>query len=130
MHPALQRVLSQFDEPCAIIGSAARDYDSAHDIDVLFLVDDRGWRRIMDEFRLRYNGWDHPEFGYHVRRANFKLLGIPKNIQLITMSYLKEFSDYPFCCILQDGTILHEGQFYKKEPRGQRHPGVVRGGGE
>ena len=130
MHPALHRVMSQFDEPCAIIGSAARDYDSAHDIDVLFLLDTIGWKGLVGRMRLKYNGWDHPTDGYHVRRANWTLPGISKPIQLITMSHLKEFSDYPFCCILQDGTVLNDGRYYQKEPRGQRHPGEFRGGGE
>lgn len=130
IHPTLHRVLSQFDEPCAIIGSAARDVESANDIDVLFLLDDIGWRGLVGRMRLKYNGWNHPTDGYHVRRANWTLPGVGKPIQLITMSHLKEFSDYPFCCVLRDGTILNEGKYFKKEPRGQGHSCGVRGGGE
>lgn len=126
MHPVLQRVLTQFDEPCAIIGSAACNFDAAHDIDVLFLLGDIGWKALMRKLKLKYNGWDHPRLGYHVRRANYRLPGVAKPIQLLTMSHIKEFEDYEYCCVIRDGTVLKPGQYFKKESSGKRHSYSVR----
>ena len=116
MHADLQRVFDFFtDDPVAIIGSAALDYDEAQDVDVLFLADDATWKAIMRRLHIRYSGWDHG--GYHVRRANYRIPGVTKPVQLLSMSHLTTFADHPYAVLMRSGGILHVGERFEKMRR-------------
>lgn len=118
MHPELRKVFDFFSsDDIMIIGSAIHDFDRAHDIDVAFLWDGRewadiGWKDVMRRLRLRYNGWDQD--GYHVRRANLRIPGVSKPVQLCHMSHVRRPEDHRWSVMLRDGTVIRNGGRYLK----------------
>mgnify|MGYP001558514224 CR=1 FL=1 len=90
-----------------IVGSAVRDFETAHDIDILFLSGD--FPSICRQLRVKYCGWDTPT--HHVRKAVFRILGVGKPIHLLSWgSY-----DPGHCQLLRDGSYRHPGKFFDKE---------------
>ena len=71
MDDRLQTVFDHFaGEDVAIAGSAVRDIETAHDIDVLVpsTVD---LPSLAQKHGANYSGWDTPD-GLHIRRANLR----------------------------------------------------------
>lgn len=94
-----------------VIGSAVKDYDNANDIDVLvpytILLPDLAVR-----LGVKYNGWDTLQG--HLRRANIRVPGVPKKVQLLQVESAPTPHDHPNASMLSDGTILKPGQFFDK----------------
>jgi hypothetical protein len=120
MHPALQGLFDRFPGyECAIVGSAAADYDSAHDVDVLFLatVD---FPQLCHEYGVKYGGWDSPA-GQHVRLVkNFGRDACDKPVQLLQHTSVRKFEDHrasdgqAYALLLRDGTVLNPGKRFDK----------------
>lgn len=101
------------DYTVGIVGSAAHDIDSAKDIDVLFpslfeLVD------AARQFGATVNSWD--AYNGRISRANVKLEGVEKPVQFVHAGATLSLEAHPYCVLLRDGTRLHDGQHYVKEP--------------
>ena len=114
MHPDLQIVFDYFTEvDIAIIGSAAWNYESANDIDVIFLAD-ADFPAIAAQHELTYCGWNRK--GVHVRRTLTPLFihNVLKPVQLSQLSSTREFADHPYETLLRDGTRLHPGKHFDK----------------
>jgi hypothetical protein len=123
MHPTLAKVFSDFTGyEIGIIGSAARDVDSAKDIDILFL-DARQFMDACDAFNVKWSGWD--AHTGHVRRANVVSSAVSKPLQLLQVGSTPTFASHPYCVVLRDGTRLHDGLYYAKTD-GWRYDKVVK----
>lgn len=116
MHPHLRLVFDHFKRTCpnvrvGIIGSAVQDYEKAKDIDVLVpLAED--WPALMKQLRTKYHGWD-TRVG-HVRRANLRILFVPKQVQVLQREQSPTLASHPDAVLLEDGQILHEGKHFQK----------------
>ena len=122
MDDRIQTVFNHFaGEDVAIAGSAVRDVETAHDIDVLVpsTVD---LPALATKHGATYNGWDTPD-GLHIRRANLRVPGLRRNVQLIQRRDVARFEDWPHAVLLRDGRVLNEGRFYDKpKPKARRRP--------
>jgi hypothetical protein len=116
MHPDLETVFAFFADkfpgaPIAVIGSAVKDYDTAHDIDVL-LPHDVEWHAAMKTLGTRYNGWDTKQG--HLRRANLTIPDVSKPVQVLQVESTPTAGDHPNAALLADGTVLKPGAWFDK----------------
>ena len=117
MHPELKNLFTQLDElfpkePIAVIGSAVKDYERAHDVDVL-LPHSIEWKDAMKKFRTKYNGWDTSQG--HVRRANLRLWGVSKPIQILQISAFPTAAQHPFAALFGNGVVTKPDKYFDKE---------------
>jgi hypothetical protein len=112
------RVFDRFSEwDCAIVGSSLRDYDRAHDIDVLFPAD-TDFRQLARELGLKYLGkFPSPLTKGDVRRlSNTYVDAVTKPVQIISDSTVSTFDQWPHAVLLRDGRLLNEDKHYLKLP--------------
>ena len=113
MHPDLLKVFQHLiNWNIAIFGSSVRDYNKAHDIDVLFPAS-VNFREVCKKLGIMYRGGQPTERGT-IRRAILVIPGIAKQVQLCQSSEVEDFSTHPHAILLRDGRVLNEGVFYKK----------------
>ena len=100
--------------PIGIIGSSLRDIKQARDYDVLVhaTVD---FPALVKRLGLKYNGWDTPRG--HIRRANLRIPGVSKPVQLISHDRTKALIHHPHVVLLRDGTVLHPDKHFIKTGR-------------
>ena len=122
MDDRLDAVFSYFEgENVAVTGSAVRDIETAHDIDVL-VPNTVDLPALAQKHGASYNGWDTPD-GLHIRRANLRVPGLRRPVQLIQRRDVSSFEQWPHAVLLRDGRVLNEGKFYDKpKPKAQRRP--------
>jgi hypothetical protein len=116
MRPEFRKVFDRFAEwNVAIVGSSVRDFDNAHDIDLLFPAD-TDFRQLARELGLRYLGkFPSPLTGGDVRRlSNTTVEGVGKPIQCISDSSVTTFEQWPHTVLLRDGRMLNADQHYTK----------------
>jgi hypothetical protein len=116
MRPEFRRVFDRFAEwEIAIVGSSLRDFDSAGDVDVLFLAG-QDMRQLARELGLKYLGkFPSPLTKGDVRRlSNTSVEGVSKPVQLISDSSVATFDQWPHMVLLRDGRVLNAGQHYLK----------------
>ena len=116
MRPEHRAVFERFAEwEIAIVGSSLRDFDNAHDIDVLFLAG-QDMRQLARELGLKYLGkFASPLTNGDVRRlSNTHVEGVSKPIQLISDSSAATFDQWPHAVLLRDGRMLNDGKHYVK----------------
>ena len=115
MHPDLQRVFDylkwKLNAEVVVIGSAVKDYETANDVDIL-LPHAIEWHYAMKRLGTKYNGWDTPQG--HLRRANIRVPGVRKRVQILQVSSVPTAHDHPNAALLPDGTILKPGHFFHK----------------
>lgn len=115
MRAELQWVFDFFkDDEIGIIGSALRDFDSAHDLDVLFpaRVD---FRALSERLKIPYRGgWDTPRGRIHILSLG-QVAQVGKVVQLTQNSSTERLDQHPQAVLLRDGTILNEGVHFVKE---------------
>ena len=116
IHPQLQLVFDAFDErvpgtPVAIVGSAVRDFEQAHDIDVL-VPQTVNWPVLMRRLGTKYNGWGKP--GHHVRRANLRIEGVSKQVQVLQRDESPTFASHPHAVLLPSGEVLNGNAHFQK----------------
>lgn len=113
MHADLRTIFDYFkDDKVAIVGSSVKDFDTAHDIDVLVPagVD---YKALTERLGVKYNGFESKD-GSHIRRANLSVPGVKKNVQLVQNRLVDAFEEWPHALMQRDGTVLKEGKFYDK----------------
>lgn len=98
-----------------IVGSATKDYDLAHDVDVLFFEQDQ-FKRACESQEVKWNSWDSGT-GL-IMRANTKIKGLDKPIQLLWAGSAQVPTDHPYMIILWDDPPLNEGKWYEKPSEG------------
>lgn len=116
MRPEFQRVFTHLAEwNCAIVGSSLRDFDNAHDIDVLFPAS-QDFRQLARELGLKYLGrFPSAITDGDVRRlSNTVISGVPKPVQIISDSSVVTFDQWPHAVLLRNGRMLNEGRHYVK----------------
>lgn len=114
MDPRFQAVFDLFSGyEVGLVGSVTKDYEAAHDIDVLFTHGSH-FDDACERFGLKSNSWDSGTG--KIRRAN--LTNYDKPIQLLWVGSVKEFTDHPYMVILRDGEVLHPGKWYQKPAGG------------
>lgn len=116
MRPEFRRVFDRFaDWDVAIVGSSLRDFDSAHDIDVLFPAS-QDFRQLAKDLGLKYLGkFPSPLTGGDVRRlSNTTVDGVSKPVQIISDSSVSTFDQWPHAVLLRDGRMLNQGQHFTK----------------
>lgn len=110
----LDRIFEHFkDREIAVVGSAVKDYGSARDVDVLVPagVD---FPTMADEMGIRYNGWDLAD-GSHLRRANVRLPGVEKPVQILQNGLVSKFEEWPHAVRLRDGRVLNADKHFTKD---------------
>lgn len=113
-HPDLAKVFEHFgDDEVAVVGSAVRDYDAAKDIDVLVPagVD---YPALVKRLGATYNGWDLAD-GSHQRRANIRVPGVEKKVQLIQNRLVSQFEEWPHAVLTREGKHLNPGKHFTKK---------------
>jgi hypothetical protein len=116
MRPEFRAVFDRFAEwEIAIVGSSLRDFDNAHDIDVLFPAA-QDFRQLAKEIGAKYLGkFPSAITDGDVRRlSNLTVDGVSKPIQIISDSSVSTFDKWPHAVLLRDGRILNAGQHYLK----------------
>lgn len=114
MDPILAQVFALFPEAeIGIIGSALKDAQTCKDIDVLFLSQE-DYEQACHGLQKKWNGWD--AYNGHVRITNIIPPEIGKTVQLIQLSTITEFDQHPHEVLLRDGSVVHEGAYFHKEP--------------
>lgn len=118
MHPELRSLFTQLEEllgkkPFGVIGSAVQDYERAGDVDVL-LPHSIEWKDAVKALKTKYNGWDTPSQG-HIRRANIKLWGVSKPIQVLQIEKYPTVADHPFAAMFADGRVIKPDKVFDKE---------------
>ena len=116
MRSEFRRVFDRFAEwEIAIVGSSLRGFDSAGDVDVLFLAG-QDMRQLAKELGLKYLGkFPSPLTKGDVRRlSNTTVDGVNKPIQCISDSSVTTFQEWPHAVLLRNGSILNDGQHHIK----------------
>ncbi len=112
MHPQLHEVFHHLGAyTIGIIGSALRDFESAKDIDILFLTTG-AFEHACGENGITWNGWD--AHNGHLRRGNGRLEGVEKPVQFLHIGSVTKFEDHPHSVLLRNGAILKPGVHYHK----------------
>lgn len=127
MSPTLQTVFDFFSEiPLGIIGSAVRYPDLARDIDTLTLIsiDFEAVCKSHGIRRARRREWHRGPL--HLKVATFRIPGIRPRIQLSQVNLVAAFDDHPYAVLLRDGTLIHDGCWYAKPLKSNRHTFPVR----
>lgn len=121
MHPELTRVFAYFEEfgPIAIMGSAVWTYDTALDIDVLFLRS-ANFPQICRELGVKYCGWDRNHEHLRVTRESLLVPGVSKPVHLSWSNCVHMFTDHPFSVLLPDGAETKPG-VYLTVRKGERN---------
>ena len=114
MHPDIAKVFEHFvDDDIAIVGSAVRDYEVAKDIDVL-VPSGVDYPALVKRLGATYNGWDLAD-GSHQRRANIRVPGIKKKVQLIQNRLVSKFDEWPHAVLTREGKQLNPGKHFTKK---------------
>jgi hypothetical protein len=121
----ISRVFEYFpNDDVAVVGSVLRDPERARDIDVLVpaSVD---FPALAERLGVGYNGWDLAD-GSHLRRANFRIPNIDKNVQLLQNRLVTAFEEWPHAVRLRDGRILNPDKHFMKNEKDPTHVGWKR----
>ena len=114
IHPELTKVFEHFkDDEVAIVGSALRDFDKARDIDVV-VPSKTDYPALVKRLGATYSGWDLAD-GSHLRRANLKVPGVGKRVQLLQNRLVHVFEDWPHAVLLRDGKTHNKDTHFSKQ---------------
>jgi hypothetical protein len=123
MDPRLRKIFALLPHyEIGIVGSAIRDVDTAHDIDILFLEPVQ-FASACKEYGVKWQGWD-ADLG-HVCRGTTQLPGFDKPVQFVLLGSVRRFEDNLHCVLKRDGTFVKEGVFMVKGPGWRYEKGIT-----
>ena len=100
------------DYECAIVGSALRDFETAHDIDLL-MPSSVDFRHLAAERGLRYHGGFDGLYG-RVHSLHDLFAHETKIVNLFQCSGIHTLGDWPKVILHRDGRLENTGNHYLK----------------